>query len=78
MLWRYRLPEVDYNGFVLGLMVDLADRYIITSNRESGFGRYDAMPELRQAADPGIVMESKVQDPEDEKTLEDRGRSNVF
>ena len=34
-------PERFYHGFVLGLMVDLADRYCITSNRESGFGRYD-------------------------------------
>ena len=33
--------ERFYHGFVLGLMVDLADRYVITSNRESGFGRYD-------------------------------------
>ena len=29
-------PERFYHGFVLGLMVDLSDRYIITSNRESG------------------------------------------
>ena len=34
-------PERFYHGFVLGLMVELADRYEITSNRESGFGRYD-------------------------------------
>lgn len=64
-------PERFYHGFVLGLMVDLADRYVITSNRESGFGRYDVMLEPRQAQDPGIVMEFKVRDPEDEKTLED-------
>ena len=36
-------PECFYHGFVLGLMVDLADRYTITSNRESGYGRYDIM-----------------------------------
>lgn len=29
-------PERFYHGFVLGLMVELADRYVITSNRESG------------------------------------------
>ncbi len=34
-------PERFYHGFVLGLMVELSDRYAITSNRESGFGRYD-------------------------------------
>ena len=38
-------PERFYHGFVLGLMVDLSDRYVITSNRESGFGRYDVMLE---------------------------------
>mgnify|MGYP003311077156 CR=1 FL=1 len=32
-------------GFVLGLMVDLQRDYIVTSNRESGFGRYDVMIE---------------------------------
>ena len=31
-------PERFYHGFVLGLMVDLRKRYVITSNRESGFG----------------------------------------
>ena len=40
-------PERFYHGFVLGLMVDLADSYIITSNRESGFGRYDVVLEPR-------------------------------
>lgn len=38
-------PERFYHGFVLGLMVELAERYRITSNRESGFGRYDVMLE---------------------------------
>lgn len=34
-----------YHGFVLGLMVELSGRYVLTSNRESGFGRYDVMLE---------------------------------
>ena len=38
-------PERFYHGFVLGLMVDLANKYVISSNRESGFGRYDVMLE---------------------------------
>lgn len=38
-------PERFYHGFVLGLIVDLSDRYVVTSNRESGFGRYDVMLE---------------------------------
>ena len=32
-------PERFYHGFVLGLMVDLKGRYVITSKQESGFGR---------------------------------------
>lgn len=40
-------PERFYHGFVLGLMVELTDRYVVTSNRESGFGRYDIMLEPR-------------------------------
>ena len=65
-------PERFYHGFVLGLMVDLQDRYVITSNRESGFGRYDVMLEPKNAAkDDAIILEFKVHDPEDEETLKD-------
>ncbi len=65
-------PENFYHGFVLGLMVELADRYVITSNRESGFGRYDVMlePGMLPAAGNAIILEFKVQD-EDEKGLDD-------
>jgi hypothetical protein len=38
-------PERFYHGFVLGLLVELRGRYAITSNRESGFGRYDVLLE---------------------------------
>lgn len=41
-------PERFYHGFLLGLMVELSDRYDITSNRESGFGRYDIMMEPKE------------------------------
>ena len=63
-------PERFYHGFVLGLLVDLADRYTITSNRESGFGRYDVMLEPKKD-DDGIILEFKVQDMDDEKELTD-------
>lgn len=68
-------PERFYHGFVLGLMVELADKYVITSNRESGFGRYDVMLEPRSIEDSAtvndaIILEFKVQD-EDEKELSD-------
>lgn len=63
-------PERFYHGFVLGLMVELTDRYVITSNRESGFGRYDVMLEPRTPEYSAIILEFKVQDSE-EKGLAD-------
>jgi hypothetical protein len=64
-------PERFYHGFVLGLIVDLQGRYVITSNRESGFGRYDVILEPLKPEDDAIILEFKVRDSEDEKTLED-------
>lgn len=65
-------PERFYHGFVLGLLVDMQEQYLITSNRESGFGRYDVMLEPRK---PGkadaIILEFKVFNPKREKDLED-------
>ncbi len=64
-------PERFYHGFVLGLMVDLQGRYVLTSNRESGFGRYDVVLEPLKSEDDAMVLEFKVHDPEDEKSLEE-------
>ncbi len=64
-------PERFYHGFVLGLMVELTGRYVITSNRESGFGRYDVMLEPLEEKDPAIILEFKVYNPKRENTLED-------
>ncbi|MCM1045039.1 MAG: ATP-binding protein [Candidatus Gastranaerophilales bacterium] len=71
-------PERFYHGFVLGLMVELADRYVITSNRESGFGRYDVVLEPRTKflamENDAMILEFKVQDIE-EKELSDTVRA---
>ena len=65
-------PERFYHGFVLGLMVDLQNRYIITSNQESGFGRYDVVLEPRnQAVDDAIILEFKVRNKRKEDNLEE-------
>ena len=66
-------PERFYHGFVLGLMVDLAGRYVVTSNRESGFGRYDVMlePVKGNEKDDAIILEFKVHRPQKEKNLEE-------
>ena len=62
-------PERFYHGFVLGLLVDLGKDYIVTSNRESGFGRYDVMIEPKDKTKDAFVLEFKVRDMEDEKSL---------
>ena len=64
-------PERFYHGFVLGLLVDLAGRYTVTSNRESGFGRYDIMLEPMREGEDAIILEFKVHDPEEEKDLKE-------
>lgn len=74
-------PERFYHGFVLGLLVELKDRYHVISNRESGFGRYDVMLEPIAVGEnsskahnenaPAYVLEFKVYDGEEEKELQD-------
>ena len=68
---EYTEPERFYHGFVLGLLVELRERYILTSNRESGYGRYDVILEPRRKEEPAMILEFKVHDPDEEKTLED-------
>ncbi len=75
-------PERFYHGFVLGLMVDMSDNYVIRSNRESGFGRYDVMIYPKDISKEtitnsnisnrdGIIIEFKVRDAEDEENLKE-------
>ncbi len=64
-------PERFYHGFVLGLIVELFDWYFITSNRESGYGRYDVMLKPKNKTDDAIIIEFKVRDAKKEDTLED-------
>ena len=67
-------PERFYHRFVLGLLVELRDRYQIRSNRESGYGRYDVMLTPMREADDAIVIEFKVHEPDEEETLQDTVR----
>jgi GTPase SAR1 family protein len=64
-------PERFYHGFVLGLIVELNGRYVVTSNRESGFGRYDVMLEPVSEKDDAIIIEFKVWNSRKEKNLEE-------
>lgn len=69
-------PENFYHGFVLGLMAGQRNNYIIKSNRESGFGRYDVMMIPKHSTNeagkklPAIVLEFKVKR-NSEKSLEE-------
>ena len=64
-------PERFYHGFVLGLIVELSDRYEVKSNRESGFGRYDVMIIPLDKSEKAIVLEFKVHESDEEKTFEE-------
>lgn len=63
--------EKFYHGFVLGLFVELRHRYQITSNRESGLGRYDVMLEPLNEQDAAIIVEFKVYNERRETSLEE-------
>ena len=68
-------PERFYHGFVLGLLVELSDQYTLTSNKESGFGRYDVMLEPKIAGADGMILEFKAQDSDQEKDLAETANS---
>ena len=69
-------PERFYHGFVLGLMVDLQRDYTVTSNRESGFGRYDVMLEPKTPEkNPAVIIEFKVLNVRRETSLEETAQA---
>ena len=70
-----RQPERFYHGFVLGLIVELAGKYTVTSNRESGFGRYDVVIEPKDKKEDAIILEFKVFNANKEKSLEETVQS---
>ena len=59
--------ENFYHGFMLGLCALLGDAFV-TSNRESGDGRYDIQLKPIQSGLPGVLIELKAEkDCSDEK-----------
>ena len=64
-------PERFYHGLVLGLLTELNQEYILTSNRESGLGRYDVMIEPRDKSKAAYILEFKVHNPKRESSLEE-------
>ena len=63
--------ENFYHAFVLGMLVGLKDSYYVNSNRESGFGRYDILLEPKDKDGNSFIMEFKVLEDREEKTIED-------
>ena len=63
--------ENFYHAFVLGMLVGLKDSYIVNSNRESGLGRYDIMLEPKEKNENSFIMEFKVMEDMEEKTIEE-------
>ena len=63
--------ENFYHAFVLGMLVGLKDSYYVNSNRESGLGRYDIMLEPKDKNENSFIMEFKVLEDKEEKTIEE-------
>ncbi|MCF7800218.1 ATP-binding protein [Candidatus Babeliales bacterium] len=65
----FDLPENEsekiYHAFVLGMLVSLGKNYIVKSNRESGFGRYDVMLMPKDKNKLGVIIEFKKAYPEE-------------
>lgn len=72
---RQAQPERFYHGFVLGMLVELRDSYTVTSNRESGLGRYDIVLEPKNGGGDAIIIEFKVVHARKKETLEDAVKS---
>lgn len=51
--------EVFYHGLILGLCAAMDNQYYVTSNRESGLGRFDIQLMPRNTNLPGVLIELK-------------------
>ena len=58
--------ESFYHGFMLGMTALFVPDYIIESNRESGYGRFDLAIFPRDTQKAGVIMEFKAASSEDE------------
>ncbi|WP_426711456.1 AAA family ATPase [Cetobacterium sp. SF1] len=63
--------EKYYHHFMLGLLLTLGDKYIIKSNRESGYGRYDIALEPKDKNNYGLIFEFKIGD---KNSLEEKAK----
>ena len=61
--------EGFYHGLLLGLIAMMDNKYMVKSNRESGYGRYDISLIPRNKKMTGIIMELKYEKDLDDKEL---------
>ena len=61
--------ESFYHGMMFGLLAVMSDDYLITSNRESGEGRFDIILKPRVKSRPGIIMEFKASESSDDAVM---------
>ena len=64
-----REPEKVYQAFLLGMLVS-SGAYEVSSNRESGLGRYDILLRPRDLSRQGVIMELKLYDPMYDESVE--------
>ena len=64
-----REPEKVYQAFLLGMLVS-SGAYEVSSNRESGLGRYDILLRPRDLSLQGVIMELKLYDPVYDESVE--------
>lgn len=65
-----RDPEKVYQAFLLGMLVS-SGAYEVSSNRESGLGRYDILMRPRNIQKRGIIIELKLYDPMFDTSVDD-------
>ena len=67
--------EAFYHGLSFGMLSYLDGEYYVTSNFESGYGRYDIIAEPRNKNKRGFVIECKIV--KDEKDLEKMSKEAI-
>lgn len=70
--------ENFYHAFVLGMLVSLEDKYFITSNRESGLGRYDILMKPKEKRMPSFIIEFKVVNDGNFEVAKELGKKQII
>ena len=67
--------EDFYHGLILGMTLYLDSQYYVTSNKESGLGRYDVTIEPKNKNNKGYILEFKVT--KNEENLEKEAKQAI-